>query len=81
MYDSIIEILKNGFTELVNNVMSVVTAIIPIGLGIFGLGFIVSKAKHLFEMVTFDDEAAYRMFDYDHGLYSEDYDYDPDADY
>lgn len=80
MYDQILEILKNGFTDAVNNVMSVVTAIIPIGLGIFGLGFIVSKAKHLFEMITFDGEAAYRMFDDDHGLYPDDYDYDPYGD-
>lgn len=49
---SITSVLETGFTQMVQNVMSVATAVVPIGLGVFGLGFIVKKAKQLFSKVT-----------------------------
>lgn len=49
---SITSVLQEGFTSMVSNVISVATAVVPIGLGVFGLGFIVSKAKQLFSKVT-----------------------------
>lgn len=49
---SITTVLETGFTQMVSNVMTVATAVVPVGLGVFGLGFIVKKAKQLFSKVT-----------------------------
>lgn len=51
-YSQISTSLVSGFTEIVNQCISMATAIIPIGLGIIGLGKMFSVAKKFFTKAT-----------------------------
>lgn len=51
-YSSLIETLKTGFTEIVTNCVTVAAAILPIGLGLLGLGKIWDVAKKFFTKST-----------------------------
>lgn len=51
-YKSIGTALQSGLAEMVSNVIDVAVAIVPIGLGVFGLGWTVKKVKSLFAKVA-----------------------------
>lgn len=44
--------LTSGFTEMVTNVVAVIAAIVPIGLGMYGISFAISKSKKFFAKVA-----------------------------
>lgn len=51
-WSSIINTLQGAFTEIINNVVTLATAIIPIGAGVWGLSLIIGYAKSFFKKVT-----------------------------
>lgn len=51
-YSIIQETLVIGFTDIVTNCVSVATAILPIGLGLLGMGKIWDVAKKFFAKST-----------------------------
>ena len=56
----IIEILKVGFSDIVTNCVNVAAAVLPIGLGLLGLGKIWDVAKRFFNKSVGDDDADFR---------------------
>ena len=51
-YTSLIDSLKTGFSEIVTNCIAVAGAVLPIGLGLLGLGKIWDVAKRFFTKTT-----------------------------
>ena len=51
-YSTLTDSLKTGFTDIVTNCVAVAGDIIPIGLGIIGLGKVFSIAKKFFTKAT-----------------------------
>lgn len=51
-YSAIGTALKSGLAEMVTSVIDVAVAIVPIGLGVYGLGWTVQKVKSLFSKVA-----------------------------
>jgi hypothetical protein len=51
-YSTIGDALKSGLVECVNGVIDVAVAIIPVGIGIYGIGFCVTAVKKMFNKVA-----------------------------
>lgn len=51
-YSSIADTLKASFVEVVNNVLSIATAIVPLAAGVWGLTIMVGAAKKFFTKIT-----------------------------
>ena len=51
-YSTLTSSLKTGFTDIVTNCVTVAADIIPIGLGIIGLGKVFTVAKRFFTKAT-----------------------------
>lgn len=51
-YSSISTSLISGFSEIVNQCIAMATSIVPLGLGIMGLGKMLSVAKKFFTKAT-----------------------------
>lgn len=51
-YSSISSSLISGFSEIVNQCIAMATSIVPLGLGIMGLGKMLSIAKKFFTKAT-----------------------------
>lgn len=51
-YTSMIDTLKSAFTDIVTNCVTVASAVLPIGLGLLGLGKIWDVAKRFFAKST-----------------------------
>lgn len=51
-YSSIADTLKSSMVEVVNNVLNIATAIVPLAAGVWGLTIMVGAAKKFFTKIT-----------------------------
>lgn len=80
IYGNLIEVIKEGMTNIVTSCVTVAGAVLPIGLGLLGLGKIFDVAKRFFTKATegyneYEDTYEY----YKSGQRDIDYDYDIDG--